>query len=247
MKRTAIDRLFPLLLLVFSTAVQPADLVMGVEDLPYLPYYSVDEGEYNGYARELFDAFAAAKGHSIRYRPLPVERLYRELLEGGIDFKFPDNPEWRHDLKTNQELHYSTAVAAFLDGVMVVPDKKAATRAGPIKIGTIRGFTPWPLVKSIEEGSIRLSENNSISGLLRQGIAGRLDGIYINVEVARFHMKNMLRRDAALVFDDGLPHSRSAYFVSTIRRPGIVGELNSWLGENQAWLAELRHKWGIME
>ncbi len=251
MKRTTVDLLLPVLLLVSSCGAKATELVMGVEDLPYLPYYSVEQGEsgraYGGYARELFDAFAAARGHSIRYRPLPVERLYRELLDGRIDFKFPDNPEWRHELKKTRSLGYSRAIAPFTDGVMVPPEHRTKEKDGPLKIGTVRGFTPWPLMPDIDRGTIQLSENNSISGLLRQCIEGRLDGVYLNVEVARFQLKNLLRRSAALVLDDSLPHSRSAYYVSTIRRPGILAELDVWLREHREQVGELRRKWGIEE
>jgi polar amino acid transport system substrate-binding protein len=217
LKRTTVDLLLPVLLLVSSCGAKATELVMGVEDLPYLPYYSVEQGEsgraYGGYARELFDAFAAARGHSIRYRPLPVERLYRELLHG----------------------------------VMVPPEHRTKEKDGPLKIGTVRGFTPWPLMPDIDRGTIQLSENNSISGLLRQCIEGRLDGVYLNVEVARFQLKNLLRRSTALVLDDSLPHSRSAYYVSTIRRPGILAELDVWLREHREQVGELRRKWGIEE
>lgn len=232
--------------LTWGATAQADDLVVGVEDLPYLPFYSVDRGQYQGYARELLDAFATAHSHRINYRPLPVERLYRELFDGVIDFKFPDNPDWRHELKQSRTLHYSRAIAPFLDGVMVLPEKRK-TQSQPLKIGTIRGFTPWPLLELIEQGEIVVSENNSIPGLLRQCLAGRLDGVFINADVARFHLTNVLRRNDALTLDESLPHARSAYSVSTINRPDIIEELDGWLAENQVLVTALRTKWGIRE
>jgi ABC-type amino acid transport substrate-binding protein len=245
MNTSSLRFLLPALLLLFSSRAHSADLVMGVEELPYMPYYSVDGGEYKGFARELFDAFAQEQGHHIRYRPLPVERLYRELLDGGIDLKFPDNPEWRHDLKSDKNLHYSQPVAAFLDGVMMRAEPASAVNNKRLTIGTIRGFTPWPLLPLIEQKRIRLAENNSISGLLRQVIAKRLDGVYINVAVARFHLKNVLRQDLALAFDARLPYDQSAYFVSSIHKAEIIQELNAWLEQNSQRVADMQRKWGI--
>jgi polar amino acid transport system substrate-binding protein len=245
MKRVLRKVLLAFLLSTPVAATHSAEIVMGVEDLPYMPYYSVDMGEYNGYARELFDAFAADRGHSISYRPLPVERLYRALLDGEIDLKFPDNPEWRNDLKEVRKVHYSGAVAPFLDGVLVTPHQKTRPADGPLRIGTIRGFTPWPLLGRIEEGSIKMFENNSISGLLRQVLVGRLDGVFINESVAEFHLKSELHQEGALVLDDRLPNSPSAYYVSSIQNPVIIQELNDWLTENGEKVKALQQKWGI--
>jgi polar amino acid transport system substrate-binding protein len=246
MRRPPFPPLIILWCLIWGASVPADDLEVGVEDLPYLPFYSVDRGQYRGYARELLDAFATARSHRIHYRPLPVERLYRELFDGGIDFKFPDNPDWRHELKQGRSLHYSRAIAPFMDGVMVLP-QKIKTQSRPLKIGTIRGFTPWPLLELIEQGDMLVSENNSIPGLLRQCLAGRLDGVFINADVARFHLANVLRRDDALTLDESLPHARSAYNVSTINRPDIIEELDGWLAENQELVTALRTKWGIRE
>ncbi len=230
--------------LLLASAASAANLTMGVENLSYLPYYSMQDNTYQGFARELFDAFANERGHHIEYRPLPVERLYRSLLDGSIDLKFPDNPTWRRELKTEHAMHYSDTVAPFVDGVMVVAGRASALPTPP-RIGTIRGFTPWPLLDDIAQGRVTLTENNSISGLLRQTIAGRLDGAYINVAVAHFHLKNSLHQDAALTLDERLPNTRSAYFVSTIRQSMIIEVLNKWLQENAPRIRALQQQWGI--
>ena len=51
------------------------DLTVGVEAIDYLPAYGLRNGEFIGAAREILDAFAAAKGHRLSYRPLPVKRF----------------------------------------------------------------------------------------------------------------------------------------------------------------------------
>jgi len=224
------------------------DLKLGVENLNYLPYFSVDQDQYQGYARELFDAFAAAQGLSIHYRPLPVERLYRELLSGAIDCKFPDNPTWRHDLKSKQDaLRYSLPIAPFKDAVMAPPESGADNSESALRIGTIRGFTPWPLMHDIEQGRILLSENNSLTGLLRQAITGRLDGVYINVDVARYHLTHLLKQPNALTPDETLPYNQCSYHVSCLHQSKLIDQLDLWLNDNQLLIWELRKKWGIRE
>jgi len=246
-----ISRVLSFLLLWALAAPAPAaeqaaeELVMGVEDLAYLPYYAVDAGEYQGFARELFDAFAADTGRRIRYRPLPVERLYRELLDGGIDLKFPDNPDWRADLKSGENFRYSAPVAPFVDGIMVPPQRLEEDAETIRRIGTIRGFTPWTLLPDIERGRYVISQNNSISGLLRQVLARRLDGAYVNEAVAQYQLRHLSRAENALVLDRRLPHAHASYFVSSTRHPAVVRELDGWLAANAEKIAALRRTWGI--
>lgn len=234
-----------LCLLGFSFSGRATELVIGVEDISYLPYNSVDHGEYNGYARELFDFFAKDSGHHITYRPLPVERLFLSLLNGAIDFKFPDNPGWRRELKQNKQVYYSGVVANFVDGVIVTPGRLSNPLNSFRKIGTIRGFTPWALLDAINKGEIAISENNSLSGLLRQTLAGWIDGVYINVMVAGYQLKNVLGRPNSLVFNPNLPHVKDEYLLSTTKHPEIIQEFNQWMTKNSVLVDDLQKKSGI--
>ncbi|MCB1875262.1 MAG: transporter substrate-binding domain-containing protein [Chromatiales bacterium] len=231
--------------LLLASAGRAGTLVVGVEQLDYLPYYTLENGEYVGYSRQLFDAFAEDSGHRIEYRPLPVERLYRALLEGTIDFKFPDNPSWRKELREERTLTYSLDIAPFLDGVMVRSQFHGRQQDVPLRIGTIRGFSPWPLLLPTRKGNIDISENNSLLGLLRQVLAGRLNGAYVNVAVATNLLARIADVSAALVFDESLPHNRGHYHVSTLNHPQLIGELNEWLVNNRDRVGELQERWGI--
>ena len=70
------------------------EILMGVEDIEYFPFYAKREGKYVGFAREVFDKFGKQYGHTITYKALPVKRLYGEFINGRVDLKFPDNPYW---------------------------------------------------------------------------------------------------------------------------------------------------------
>ncbi len=249
---TRAKRFRAILLALSACLAQPsmlsADvLVFGVEDLAYLPYYAVEKGEYRGFARELFDRFAEDKGYKIHYRPLPVERLYKELLAGGIDFKFPDHPDWRGELKADRAFRYSAEVMPFSDGVMVVADRADVAVEQVRQIGTIRGFTPWPLLPLVADGSLKLKENNSISGLLRQVSSGRLHGAYVNQAVAGYQLANVLKSDKKLVLFKGLPSVSSAYRVSTLNKSEVLAELDQWLQRNAEAVVQLQRDWGISD
>lgn len=213
---------------------QPRELVVGVENQDYRPYYWVEAGRYQGPGRDILDAYAASRG-DIRfvYRPLPVNRLYQAFLSGAVDLKYPDNPQWQADLKKGKAIAYSRAIADFIDGVMVQPRRKGAGLDGLKVLGTVLGFTPWDYLGRIKAGSVRLLENGSLSGLLEQTILGRIDGAYVNPAVARYQLENVLHKPGALVFDPELPHTKGAYLASSIKHPDLIKDLNRYLSEER--------------
>ncbi|WP_445945097.1 hypothetical protein [Shewanella sp.] len=99
------------------------EFVIGVEDIEYYPIYAKRDGDYAGFARELFDAFGAANGHSFQYKPLPIKRLFSDFLGNKLDFKFPDSPYWQTDMKADKNVIYSASVLEYIDGVLVPPFK----------------------------------------------------------------------------------------------------------------------------
>jgi ABC-type amino acid transport substrate-binding protein len=138
--------LCPLLALAGET------LVIGVENQSYQPVYAYEQGEYQGYARELFDAWARDRGLKLEYLALPVPRLYASFFEGQVDFKFPDNPHWKQELRTGRALSYSDSVAAFVDGTSVLPANKGHGIDHVKVLGTMGGYTPWAWIDRIKAG-----------------------------------------------------------------------------------------------
>ncbi len=215
-------------------------LVVGVENQHYLPAYAFENGTYKGYARELLDAWARDRNYQIEYRAMPVPRLYASFFGGQVDFKFPDNPNWKKDERAGKAIIYSDPVAAFVDGTNVRPSKKTAGLDETKILGTLGGFTPWAWLDRIEAGKATLSENFNVEALIRQGIAGRVDGIYANVAVINYQLDHVLKQPGALVFNPKLPYSRDYYHLSSIRRPEIVRDFNDWMRKNRDQISALK-------
>lgn len=108
--------------LMLICQVQAKDLIIGVEKLNYLPFYTYNGNNYEGFARELFDQFAKDSGHTVEYKILPVARLFHEFLNKQVDMKFPDNPKWKTQDKEKYSIQYSNPVIDFTDGIMVLPE-----------------------------------------------------------------------------------------------------------------------------
>lgn len=229
------------LAIVMMVACAPAlaqeQLVIGVEDLDYKPAYTMDGNSYGGYAREFLDAFAAENGYSLTYRALPVPRLYAEFLNGHIAFKFPDNPNWSTSAKEGKAVIYSGPIARFRDAT-VVPAGKLGQ---PIStLGTVTGFTPWVWLDTINAGKVRLSENADFGALVRQVLAGRIQGAYASIAVVNYQLDKVLDKPGALVYDPSLPNSVDTYRLSTISRPEVVAKLDAWMSRNADRIAEMK-------
>ncbi len=234
------------LLAVSTLQAAKKELVIGVENLNYYPYYDFSGKEYSGFFKVLMERFAKAEGYTVIFKPLPVKRLYTELLESGqIDFKFPDNPLWGQEYKKGKRLHYSDGVVLFIDGTLVRPESAQGDVGGIKQLGTIAGFTPWTYMEYINKGTIRNVEVRSMAALLKTTMAGRVDGAYVNVSVARHILDEVLKEKGALVWNPNLPYGKDHYNLSTVRYPEIIEAFNAFLRREKAAVKALKEQFKI--
>ncbi|HZX33410.1 MAG TPA: transporter substrate-binding domain-containing protein [Rhodocyclaceae bacterium] len=219
--------------------------VIGVENTDYYPLSRLDKGKYTGFARELLDTFAEARGYRFEYRPFPVPRLFANFVQGDVDFKFPDNPYWQSDLRRGKNIVYSVAVATYIDGAMVRPELANAGIERVRTLGVVSGFTPWAWKDAIARGDVTLRENTDIAALAEQVIAKRVDAAYGSVAVMNYRLDNVLKAPGALVFNPKLPYSKDQYFLSTQKYPEVIREFNDWLRSNGAAVRALKAKYAV--
>ena len=235
--------------LLMSTACGQASAgptyVVGVEALDYYPHYSNADGEFSGFARDLLDAFARSQGYRFDYRALPVARLYRTFFAGELDFKYPDNPDWQASKRQGLEIHYSAPVASYIDGVLLLPANRGKGAAQLTSLGTVRGFTPWNYLDAIAQGSLEVREVTTLKQSLLQAINGRVGGVYMNVDVGRYQLDEVLKQPGALVFDETLPHSSGAYRLSSMRHPEVLDALNAFLHDHAAEIRAMKNRYGL--
>ena len=235
-------------LLITVSALQAAkkELVIGVENLNYYPYYDFSGKQYSGFFKELMERFGKAKGYQILFKPLPVKRLYSELLESGqIDFKFPDNPHWGGEYKKGKTVLYSDGVVLFIDGVLVRPENREKDIGTIRRLGTIAGFTPWTFMDRIKKGTVENVEVRTMPALLKTTMAGRIDGAYVNISVARYILEDVLGKKGKLLWNPNLPYDKAYYNLSTLHYPEILDEFNAFLREEKAMVKALEKQFKI--
>lgn len=218
-------------------------VVQDYADFP--PYSSYKEKVYAGFNRELLDMFASSKGYKFKYVAFPVKRLFFEFVNGVGDMKYPDNPKWALHVKKDAPIVYSEPVVKYIDGVMVQPAKRGNHIDTIKNLGVVAGWTPWVYMKRKKAGKVKLSENSSYEGLLKQAMFGRNDGAYSNVSTSKYYLKNVLKKPGALVFDDSLLHVKSARTLSSIKYPKLIGEFNAFLKSHAEEIAVLKEKFAV--
>lgn len=236
---------YGLLSLLLSGNVTADHYVIGVEDLKYLPYYHYDNGTYSGYGRDLLDAFATAKGHRFEYRALPIRRLYSEFLSGNLDFKFPDNPQWHVEERKGKNIQYSAAMIDFVDGTLVLPERKGGGFGKLKSLAMIRGFTPLEYQDQIAARRLKTAEVDNMDALIQLTLQRRTDGSYFNIVVASRYLGKIMNKPDALLFDPSLPYTRSHYLLSTLKHSELLLEFNDFLQSNPKLIEQLKRKWEV--
>ncbi|MES2015577.1 MAG: hypothetical protein V4484_03700 [Pseudomonadota bacterium] len=222
---------------------------IGVEELQYYPLHaSSKETGFSGFAREVLDAFARQQGYRFRYVPLPINRLYVAFLkEQSVDFKYPDNPKWKGELRHSLSITYSAPLVASEEGALVLPKNRGRKLHQIKSLGTVLGFTPWPYQGAIERKAMVLTVDDGLEGLLRHAMAEHIDAVYANVDVANYVLTDKLKAPGGLVFDPGLPHARSDFSLSSLRHPQVLAEFDAFLRRERVLLQQLKSKYRIEE
>ncbi len=226
-----------------TNAQQNIPIVVGVEDSQYLPHYAVKDGVWVGFGAALLEEFSSSSGFKLDYRAMPVERLYRSFLSGEVDLKYPDNPEWRKDLKQGREIIYSLPIVGFVDGVSVLAERYGQGIDKISVLGTLRGFTPVSWQQRVKDGHVKIQESDSLTGLIKQVLIGRVDGIYANIDVVQHRLLEITHDSTALRFDNSLPFLKAHYRLSSIKEHRIIEEFNQWMENNQALIHNLKIKY----
>lgn len=221
--------------------------VVGVQNFhDYSPYSSFVDNTYSGFNRELLDAFARDYGDEFVYMALPIKRLYRQFLDGTVDFKYPDNAIWSSTRKEGHNILYSDPIVSFVDGVIVLNKNKPMRLDAFNKLGMIAGFTPSPYLKHIDDKRLEIFETRSLEPLVKMLTTGRIDGIYTNLAVMRNHVTHQHDQTAPMSMSQTLPHVTGTRHLSTKLYPGMIVEFNQFLKQNRKLVNEIKQKYGLL-
>lgn len=225
-----------------NDAIASEAFVIGVSEVNYLPHSAVIDGIYVGFAREVFDAFAADQDLTPEYTPFPRRRQMRALFEGDVDFIYPDDFFWQYTEKLGRSVIYSEPVARYVHGVSVQPNRLGQDLQDVRKLAILSGAIPYPFRVRIAQNEIEISENPDLAPLLLQAMRGRVDGVFADASVVQWRLENKLNKPGELVFDRSLPYLAGTYHLSTINRTDLLTVFNTWLRDNATRVDRIRDR-----
>lgn len=245
-----------LLLIIFSmnlflSARAVVKLNLGVEEINYFPIYGTldgfdyKSGEYVGYAAEVIRLYNKSQNEfQLIIELRPMNRLYYEFLSDKsiIDAKFPDNPLWNKELKTNKNIKYSNSVLDYTDGVFILKKHKGKLLKEIKTMGTISGFTPIPYLKEIESGKIKLEYSSGTTSLLKKLLLDKVDAIYLNKLIGICKLQKLSDGNNAM-FDPSLPHSNSQYYLSSYKHPELIDSFNIFLKTHKENILKIKYEY----
>ncbi len=225
---------------------QQQNFTVGLENLDYLPYYqaSMSDKKPTGFGVELIELFASKYNYSVQFKVYPVRRLLSNLLAGKIDFKYPDSPNWSPALKKSHGLYYSDSSVEIIDGILTLEKYRELLLDEFTRLGSIRGFKPWPYMGAIQQRDLTLMEASSMDQLIRQLRKGRVQGIYINTNVGIDYAAHNFD-GLKLYWNKSLPFGRDNFSLSTIKHPQIIEKFNLFLMTYQKEISRLKQKYQL--
>lgn len=220
---------------------------VGVEDIDYMPIFSSTHNPENfkGYARDVLDRFAKSEKIEFRYVALPVKRFVNVYQSGKLDFAFPDNPKWNLPKKDDLNIIYSNPIIIFQDAVFVRPEKLGLGVEQMKVLGNLKGFSAWKFQKYIDSGKMRVESTHAPESLIHMVLLGRVDGINMAQQVARYHLKKIGNEKGLVADPQLLPSQDSYYYFSTLHHPEMIKKLNLFLKKDAANIHQLKKKYGL--
>ena len=233
------------LLSASSLADKQPIYTIGVENIDYYPHYAFGHRK-NSFTKELLEFFFKQEAINIKFIPLPLKRFNQWYTKDKIDFKYPDNGEWRTDDANKFNVIYSDTVFTYIAGTIVLNKTTEFTAKNIKRLGTITGFYPTLWINRINNNETKLIEDNNVISVMRLLIHGIVDGINLDYSVVNFHLKQIDKKKL-LIMAKSLPHKKTNFHLSTVKHPDIIKKFNLFLKQNQLLINKLKVKHGIID
>ena len=216
-------------------------LLVGMEE-----HEMENAGRNELFFQDFIKAFGEKYNYQIKIVEHPVKRLFAEFVNLKLDIKYPDHPKWGEDARKGLNIVYSDPVVSYREGVLVLPENLGKGLDNLKRLSVIRGFSPWPYMDRVKSKSVTLVESSNDETAIRMTLLGRADGSYLS-QAAADYTQNQLKLEKKLVFDTGLPNITDVYYVSTIKHPDVLKQINSFMKEEKAMIEKLKLKHGVQD
>nr|CCG06104.1 putative amino acid ABC transporter, periplasmic protein [Hahella chejuensis] len=155
------------------------------------PYYFYQDGVPTGFYKDFFDAISRITGDTFINQAHPLARGLMMFNENLVDIESGVNPAWRAGEKTLGlfTIPYAQSVDILLFGRNKSLPVEAPSDLIGKRIGVVRGYQYPSFTKLFQNGDIERYDVNGESQLLTMLVAGRLDQVIINKDLALYRMR----------------------------------------------------------
>jgi len=136
-------KLFIVIYTFTSFSVQPKELIVGLAELDYAPFYFEKDNQFHGAALEIAEEIATSLGHKLVFKRFPWKRVQAYLRSGTIDMMilYIKTPERAVDVIYTEIPHIFESSDLFILNEANVPYINSVNDVLSYKFGNVRGYT----------------------------------------------------------------------------------------------------------
>lgn len=225
-------------------ALKAETYLVASQNIAYYPHYEFSAIQDKGFAWALLEAFATEKGITFQYVSMPVLRLQIELEKGNIDFVYPDHPTWTNPINDNSTKYYSKPLTESLVGTFVKPERLGAGISTIRKVSIVLGFSPLYWQERIDSGKTRLIWVADNKSAIYMAQWERADAFDMDYYVANYLLDKLVDVDN-FKLDPKQPVTVVEFCLSTLKRPQLLEEINTFITNNPGLIAMLKARYKI--
>lgn len=230
--------------IILPCALKAESYVVASQNIAYYPHYEFSAIQDKGFAWALLEAFAADKGIKFEYVSMPVLRLQIELEKGNIDFVYPDHPSWTNPVNDNSTKFYSKPLTESLVGTFVKPERIGDGINTIRKVSIVLGFSPLYWQERIDSGKTKLISVADNKSAIYMAQWERADAFDMDYYVAQYLLDKLDDVDSFRL-DPELPVTVVEFCLSTLKRPELLEEINTFITNNPGLIAMLKARYKI--
>lgn len=241
-----------LIIILFNTSAFSCDkktYTIGVQAIDYSPHYNFVTANRENFFNEFVVWLRLKTGCDFQILPLPIKRLKLAFeQQKGIDFIYPDNPNWHNSPQLKQEYTqriYSSAIATALGGTMVKEANKNTSLTEFSVLAIPRGFTPVAWLPLQQKYNVTFREVTDAKAALMMVQTGRVDGADIEYNVAQYLIKKYKLTPMALA--NNLPFTPTDFHLSTLTQQEMMNTINGLVTNNKTDINKMKQKVKLLE
>ena len=211
--------------------VEAKSFIVGAQNIHYYPHYDFHSNVDKGIGWAILEAYAEKSGHTFSYHAMPIVRLQRELVKGNVDFVYPDNPKWYDAPGKRAQKYYSLPLVRALGGTIVHPEDSNQPIDFVKRIAMPLGFTPVNWQQRVDTNQTKLITVNDSVTALQMLQKGRVNAANLEYNVVQY-ITSITPELGPFTLAPDLPHDDIGFMLSTIRHPGLVEDLSTFIKRN---------------